>query len=238
MSRQKINYYWQLSEGVPGKLIELLEDEIESQQVAETRFPLGHVAAVCLITIGLTVSIFYQNDSEEIDDLDAIIMTQYTDTKVKLGEQNAIEDVAIDVKANNQAESSVLSQQNIKSIPSNLKSTAPLLSRGTEDIVVGIGKEEKQAIPEPTVSSEAKLMTAISAAPNKLDIKAPKITIDHPLLRVPSNGFALQLLGVRSKESAEMCTERIQKKHLGQSSLVCMKRPIRDSLGMWSFTAQ
>lgn len=218
MSRQKINYYWQLSEGAPGKLIELLEDEIESQQVAETRFPLGHVAAVCLIAIGLTVSIFYQNDSEEIDDLDAILMTQYTDTEVKLGDQDAVADDAIDVVVNNQAASSVLSQQNIKDMPSNLKSTAPSLSGGAQDIDVGIGKEEKKSISDSTENSAPKQMIAISAAQNKLDIKAPKIPLDHPLLRAPSNGFALQLLGVRSKASAESVLSEF-KKALGSEQL-------------------
>ncbi|MFT6152726.1 MAG: DamX protein [Bermanella sp.] len=165
LSRQKLTQLWQVSNGAPGALIDLIKSEQQQGKVAEAKFPFGHVAAICLIAVALTFSYLYQDDSsEQIDMIDSIIASQ--------------------AKVDN----SLVVNKPIVAIEKIRQVKVPVIEQTVS--IVPVIELEKVVENTKAINSEA---VNKSKAPQKKS---------HPLLSAPSDGFGLQLLGVRSKSSA------------------------------------
>jgi DamX protein len=178
VSRQKLIQLWQVSNGVPGSLLELLESEQQQSRSADAKFPFGHVAAICLIAVALTFSYLYKDDSaDQLDVIDTIIASQANiNTKPNL-DKPAVAKPAVE------------------------KPVVPIVKIPQLAIA-----EKNIATPEPTQKAPiTKVVNITPVAEVKKVVsvvnKAPEKNL-HPLLSAPSDGFGLQLLGVRSKASA------------------------------------
>lgn len=73
LSMKDIHQLWQLSQGVPGKLIELISLEQDHQTQRSASFPIGHMVAVALIVSALTVSLFYRDEGTEVEQAEDMI---------------------------------------------------------------------------------------------------------------------------------------------------------------------
>ena len=92
ISMQKIAYLWQLSEGVPGKLLEFIELEKQKQSAKAARFPFGHIVALLLIGSALLVSLFFNEEPVDIqDDAIAALLNDDDNVVVFASESNLLE---------------------------------------------------------------------------------------------------------------------------------------------------
>lgn len=187
LSRQKITYLWRLSEGNPGKLLDLLENELDAKVKKDSKFPLGHVAAICLIAIALSVSYLYQND--EANTLaESVIESKDDEVALNSDLQAIIERQSLLVESD-QLETKPVVKKPIENQDSTDSSVVtqdrlPLsLVEGTEKLTVS------------QVATE--MVTEKAVVPEE-----PKLNA-HPLLKASPDGFALQLLGVSKRASAE-----------------------------------
>jgi DamX protein len=173
VSRQKLVQLWRVSNGVPGSLIDLIENEQEQGRVADAKFPFGHVAAICLIAIALTFSYLYKDGSaDQLGVIDTIIASQASTSTKQHADNLAMEKPAGAIVKIPQVE-----------VPEKNIATPEPMPKATITKVVSI---------TPVVEVK-KVVNVVS--------KAPENSL-HPLLSAPSDGFGLQLLGVRSKSSA------------------------------------
>lgn len=210
VSAQKIDHLWKLAEGVPGKLIDLFEREKEQKTIEASKFPVGHVASICLIAIALSFSYFYKD--EPIDDLDSIELIIAEAAPVKLPESEGGADTKLAVVDVNKAPAdSTLAVKENSDINSHDQSTKKeSMADLAPSVVVNSTVENTLKQNDPETSKKV-------AAIEKPLIKASR-QIPHPLLAAPSNGFALQLLGVRSRASAEKVMDDF-KQALGSNDL-------------------
>jgi DamX protein len=201
MSMKDMHQLWLLSKGVPGKLIELVELEQDSRKQRSSRFPVGHIAAVCLIGSALLVSYLYQGEEAVVKiDSDDAIAQLLLEQKTRLSDVK--QTVALD-------ESDGLSDDEID-----------LLEPDKDDQISSVGSDEpKQDVvkPEPIVESIPKRVETPAASLGKISqadknevvVSSPKAsTSNHPLLSAPSQSYALQLLGVRNEASAKAFVQR------------------------------
>ena len=201
LSEQKTHQLWLLSNGLPGKLVELLDVEKEHQQRLKTRFPLGHVAAIVLIGVALVFSFLYQEESKVNDPKDVIAL---------LLEQKTQE----------------IQQDTPKAIIDKVIEKSPAFSQAKTEQNQNINKQEEKAAPEPSRQANQPQLTS-----SELVTKAPrgpqssvidknskpasraksKQTQLHPLLTAAPNEYVLQLLGVRSEKSAKAFVTRFER---------------------------
>ncbi len=201
LSQQKVHQLWLLSQGLPGKIIELVDVEKESRQKLVARFPLGHVAAIVLIGVALIFSFLYQ-DEQAINSQDVIAL---------LLEENAQETVDETPPAivSERASKIQLSGTQSALVEAQSKATSPTQS--------------KQIIKEPAKSSDAHQLTSAEIAVQGLElqkkvtkptaaVKASPINKTrsklHPLLSAQPDQYLLQLLGVRNEKSAKAFMSR------------------------------
>jgi DamX protein len=189
ISTQKLAQLWQLSHGVPGALIDLLEGEKDQNMADAAKFPFGHVAAICLIGIALTFSYLYQDDAESGQDvIDNILASQDRTQATLVKEEKPIPRVVVD------------SVPPLKPLTS-LKPAASAVNPSSNMAVINTK-------PALVISPKTNIKPAVKMQkPKSTQIAQVKKTVQHPLLKAPSAGFALQLVGVRSKSSANAVLE-------------------------------
>jgi DamX protein len=195
ISTQKLAQLWQLSHGVPGALIDLLEGEKDQNMADAAKFPFGHVAAICLIGIALTFSYLYQDDAEAGQDvIDNILASQDRTQTIMATEEKPIPEVV---------DNSVPSLKPLTSLKS-LTSLKPAAS----PVDISSNMVTTKTKPALAVSQKTKVKPAVKMQkPKPTQVAQVKKAVQHPLLKAPSAGFALQLVGVRSKSSANAVLE-------------------------------
>ena len=200
ISQQKIEHLWALTSGVPGKFLDALLNEKQEKVVEASRFPLGHVAAVCLIAIALVFSSIYQEEGNELDAVEQIIASssEIIEPQSTVAEKQAQADERLESGFNTRSKSNEIvsdtSQIDINTKPAK---QPPLAVKGSEPTIDQSKALTANATLTNAPTAELKAESVVKIAESK-----PKPPL-HPLLEAPANGFALQLLGVRNRASAE-----------------------------------
>ena len=200
ISQQKIEHLWALTDGVPGKFLDALLNEKQEKVVEASKFPLGHVAAVCLIAIALVFSSIYQEEGGELDAVEQIIASS----------SEIIEPQSADVQKSAQSDESSESGFNTSSKSSERisdPSQIAITPRSTKQSLLEV-KDSKPAIDQLQTLAPSATLSSTPAAELKVESvfhpdESSSKPLLHPLLEAPANGFALQLLGVRNRASAE-----------------------------------
>jgi len=200
LSMKDIHQLWQLSKGVPGKLVELITLEQDHQTQRSIGFPIGHVAAVLLIVSALVVSLLYQEDqgtTQQSEDLIAQLVAEKQQQGLKPNVQTPV------ATNNKQAELSIEPEPISKPVAevAQARKSEPLSKSASEPL-------------QPEVKKEVRSTSLVSTAPVKPKPQVTKQAVSkntHPLLTMPSQSFALQLLGVRSKDNAESFVRRFSR---------------------------
>jgi len=199
LTDKKRHQLWLLSDGLPGKLVDLVELEKETYRKLSSKFPVGHVAAIFLIGTALIFSYFYQDEVVTVaqDDVIAELLAQKAQPKNQLNGEN--------VKSETLKESVphevITAMQKIEGTGKEQESLlAQTVTRKTDELHVSDTKTSPSSIPRPTKS------TQLIAAPAQMTVKS-----SHPLLDAQPQGYALQLLGVRNKKSAQEFMRRFER---------------------------
>ena len=199
LTDKKRHQLWLLSDGLPGKLVDLVELEKETYRKLSSKFPVGHVAAIFLIGTALIFSYFYQNEAVPVaqDDVIAALLAQKTQPKNQFnGEKVKAETVKESVPhevltAMQKTEGADKGQEFL---------LAQTVTPKSDELPVSDIKTSPNSIPRPTKS------TQLIAAPVQMTVKS-----SHPLLDAQPQGYALQLLGVRNKKSAQDFMRRFER---------------------------
>ncbi|EAT12420.1 AAA family ATPase [Bermanella marisrubri] len=197
LSDKALHHYWRLSSGLPGNLVTIVDTQFQtadSSTSSTSNLPLGHIAAVVLIGSALLISYLYKSPSEENIEDDAI-------ARLIAGEAVVTEVVdadADDVTPSQQAESP---QQVIaeKSVPHAVDSTNDSLPMKTEELAVEPAQVVQERDNDQPVLDRAEEFV-------------------HPLLSAKPSDFGLQLVGVRSKKSAQAVIDQFGSQ-LGENKL-------------------
>ena len=191
-SSKKIQNIWQLSSGLPSKILEIIDHEQRVNMQLVAKLPLGHVAAVCLIAIALTFSYLYQQDTNSVHDQDAI-------ADLLAGKQVLVA-------------SGLGGNENVANVVSEMVTPKENLERtevvqknesAKDEVVVSLPVKPKEPI---SVNHES--IAVAKVVKNKTSTLKP---IDHKLLNAAANSYALQLLGVRSRDSAQQFVDRFSR---------------------------
>lgn len=204
LSAQKIVYLWRVAQGNPGKLHELLVLESHKVIAKTARFPIGHVAAVCLIGLALGVSYFYQ--SEPADQQDDVIARILESEKqgITVEKKSVISKQAANNSQQQKAKTKPTSpfqvtQNNEQGTATSKKTAAPTTKESTPLVKTETQKQvEAIAIEQSTVAA-TKPLESVKVKEN-----------NHPLLKVSANTYALQLVGLRSKKSANQILKKFE----------------------------
>lgn len=184
ISLKDMHQLWLLSKGVPGKLLELLELEQEDFNQSSSRFPIGHMAAVVLIGSALVFSILYQSQESP--------------------QEMVTDDAIAQLVAKKQQENKRLNE------PAQLQ-TKPILSEAPKPLIPAKPQmQPKLQTPESSPATalrkdDAEKQPKLAVRPTEQVVeKKPEVSKPgHPLMGMPKQSFALQLLGVRSEKSAK-----------------------------------
>ena len=202
LSEKKKHQLWLLSEGSPGKLIELVDVEKESTQLSSSKFPVGHVAAILLIGVALVFSYAYQDPVVVVTEEDVIAQL--------LAQKSPDEKVGSDTEPYKSDSAQVVNDNNDSPINEN--------KPAKDNVVQSVVKQRvavNELINDKAVASKIAPVTEKISKPAPKEIAkavsskaSPKI---HPLLRAQPQEYALQLLGVRNKKSAQDFIKRFSR---------------------------
>jgi len=202
ISLKDIHQLWQLSGGVPGKLLELIELEQDTQQIARGGFPVGHIAAVVLIASALIVSLLYQSgDTQETVTPEDAIAALVADKKRELSQEQQVERPSGNTSENQPASDAQLSANEKSNLSENELDYQPPIRQVT---IRNMDLDDNSVDPEPEIQEEEPAEEPVVQAP----VAEKPVVKKHPVLEMPSKSFALQLLGVHSKENAESFVKR------------------------------
>ena len=204
LSEKKKHQLWLLSEGSPGKLIELVDVEKESTQLSSSKFPVGHVAAILLIGLALVFSYAYQDPVVAVTEEDVIAQL--------LVQKSSSEKIGSDTEQHKSESAQVVNDINDSAINEN---------KHEKDNVVQPVVKPLVAVNEQANSKAKAKASKIAPVTEKISKPAPKEIAKvasskanpklHPLLRAQPQEYALQLLGVRNKKSAQDFIKRFSR---------------------------
>ena len=197
LSEKKVHQLWLLSGGVPGKLIELVDIEKQQSKKLISQFPIGHVAAIVLIGTALIFSFLYQDQG----------LTSYPEDAIALllEEKNLKEELAVEsppLPVEGAVNAGIKTNKNTVALLGTTKTTSKL-------------KTSKQSLLAPELTTKTPLknthrqLKSIADTP-KFHKKTPKPKL-HPLLLAQPNEYVLQLLGVRTEQSAKAFMSRFKR---------------------------
>ena len=194
LSDKKRHQLWQLSGGVPGKLVDLVELEKETYQNLSSKFPVGHVAAIFLIGTALIFSYFYQEKSVTLAQDDVI--AEFLAQKAQPQKQFNRETIKAETLNKSIQEGVVVSTLKVETSEKAQKLSKSLLAQTATHKLAELPAVDSKpisiAVPKP--AKPAPLTTALVQK---------KVKSIHPLLDALPQEYALQLLGVRNKKSAQ-----------------------------------
>jgi len=199
LSENKIHQLWLLSNGLPGKLIELLDVEKEHRQRLKARFPLGHVAAIVLIGVALVFSFLYQDEAQDDDPKDVIAMllekkSQETQQDTPKGRIDKL------IKESSELSQAVVGQKSNINKEGKKAALAPI-RQGSEPQLTSTELFIKAPQSQSPKVTDKNLTPASRVTPKQ----------SHPLLTAAPNEYVLQLLGVRSEKSAKAFMTRFER---------------------------
>lgn len=205
ISQKAMHQLWLLSKGNTGKLVELLDSQLEKQKTKKAQFPLAHVAAVLLIGSALLFSYLYQDDGTSSEDPIAELLAQQPKEQI--------------VSA--PSPPPVLSKP-VKVIPENIKPViaskagpVQLDAEITKNTIRSETKAEQkkqsiEIVDEQEIAKKDSYLPETSEKSKPLVVsKAPKTSPVHPLLNAPEQSFVLQLVGVRNEKSAKAMASKL-----------------------------
>lgn len=195
ISQKAMHQLWLLSKGNTGKLVELLESQLEKQQSSRSQFPLGHIAAVLLIGSALLFSYLYQDDQTTgpQDPIADLLAVQESKEKAIFGSAS-VESSALEVVED------IAKVENPQIPPTKIEVESKAKKINSEQL-----RAETKATPKVAQLSSQDEPIEQSQKTVVTDNKK----IKHPLLLAPSKSYVLQLVGVRSKKNAESVSRRL-----------------------------
>jgi len=206
----------QLAKGNTGKLAKLLEKSLSKQASAGvSKFPVGHVAAIVLVAVSLGASYWIKDSAEEEDPLAKII------------EQAGQSDALAMMESNVVLEGEPPWGESEEAFPNagnaGSQSGEFTIAESTNESVIDIEEErapsQEVAPAIANVANESSKPKVVAPTPEAVAPEKPtEIEFSHPLLKADKNQYVLQLVGVRSKESASRVTEDL-KRQLGTSKV-------------------
>ena len=218
ISAKQLHQFYLLSEGNAAKLVEYVESDQQKKQRIAGRFPLTHVAALVLVGSALLISTLYQGDST-YDQEDAIAQLLQQGTKaepVKNPEQVAKTLLADDKKTSAVTQNKQITQNTPSKAVTNGQTkpvgqeAVPAVEAGTSELAV---QNTPQALEEAN-KAEQEVNTRQLEQQKRVKALAKKAVAKsrlHPLLGVEGKSYVLQLLGVRSKASAQEFVTRFSR---------------------------
>ncbi len=203
LSDQKIHQLWQLSGGIPGKLIELIDVEKEHQHKLKSRFPLGHVAAIGLIGMALVFSFLYQDEGQGVGSQDVIaqlLQEKGVTEPLNFNTENGAEAVTQLLQERSGPSKATDKTKKLVAVPISPSAVnKPAAAKAAQQLTM-----DEIAVPAPpTKRVIASANTAPSLNKPKKVTKPRSSPKSHPLLSAEPNEYLLQLLGVRSEKSAK-----------------------------------
>ncbi len=216
LSMKDIHQLWLLSKGVPGKLLDLVELEQDQQKQRAARLPVGHIAAVGLISAALIVSFLYQDQTAEQDSDDAIALL--LQEQAKRIEQKSSQPV----DAAKSALEVLAQEQEVQASPEVEADASQTASAQTSKLTVVEVEPESSPVVETPERQDESISKRVETQPQgagKIAAHTPEKAVQskakakpaHPLLQAPSQSYALQLLGVRNEDSAKAFVKRFER---------------------------
>jgi len=219
ISQKSMHQLWLLSKGNVGRLVDLLDGQLENQASKRAQFPLAHVAAVLLIGSALIFSYLYKDEQSYVDSSDPIaeLLHEKQEARNSIGESTKVistpasrEMVESPTTAN--IESGSLSKAEDNS-PKALDSVVEAQIAQTQ---IGESKQSNKDQPD-TERLEGGTVEELHPKPNKqvevvskADSNGPSAP-RHPLLLAPSQSYILQLVGVRNEKNAKAVANRLSR---------------------------
>ena len=211
ISAKQLHQLFLLSGGVAAKLVEYVESDQQQKQKSAGRFPLTHVAALVLVGAALLVSTLYQGDATyDQEDAIAQLLEQGSQDKPIFKAPNVPQP-----EANKASESEVLTQskqttQNAAG-KSDINGQTELANQGVDKPKAATGLELAR---ENANEAEDAINTRRLEQQKRVKTLAQKAVVksrQHPLLVADGKSYVLQLLGVRSKASAQEFVARFSR---------------------------
>lgn len=197
LSSKAVHHYWRLSDGLPGRLVSIVDTQTEVQStpssVGIAKLPLGHIAAVVLIGSALLVSYLYQPSTEPKPEDDAI-------ARLIAGEAVVTEVLESAQGAENVEDASLLSNQFQASRHEEVADAADALEQQKNSVAI---KPESLAL-----EVQAKSESVSNRSPESSNESITEKKSEHPLLSANPADFGLQLVGVRKKQSAQKVVDQ------------------------------
>jgi len=205
MSMKDIHQLWLLSKGVPGKLRELVELEQDNRKQRSSRFPVGHIAAVCLIGSALLVSYLYQDEANvENADSDDAIAQLLQEQKKRLSDDTqkpAILDQGL--SADELSIPASTQQAPTPEVDSVGLAQLALEAKASTTQVEVTPNRVAESIPKRVETQNQSQGRIVETDHQDVKPSSEEKVVSHPLLSAPSQSYGLQLLGVRNEASAK-----------------------------------
>lgn len=207
VSAKKLHQLYLLSEGNAAKLVEYVESDQQQKEKSAGRFPLTHVAALILVGAALLVSTLYQGDAT-YDQEDAIAQLLEQGTKkeplIKVAPTTAVESK----KPSSITQSKQISQKTTGNSELNgqTEPVSQINIETKESKALELARQNAKQAADDASKAEEEISRRQLEQQKRVKLlaqKAVKQSRQHPLLGVQGKSYVLQLLGVRSKTSAE-----------------------------------
>jgi len=201
LSSKAIHHYWRLSEGLPAKLLDIVDTQA-SEQTPLSKLPFGHIAAAILVGAALLISIAYKPAEEPPLDDDAI-------ARLIAGEAVVTEETDKNPVVEKKISSEIKKSQVESEEPS--KDIAMVGNSAVESESEVVGDDSKAHS-----SGQPNSIESVNSEPSSDGVS--EASQNHPLLAAVPTDYGLQLVGVRSEASALQVVEKFSAK-LGKDKL-------------------
>ena len=214
ISQKSMHQLWLLSKGNVGRLVDLLDGQLENQANKRAQFPMAHVAAVLLIGSALVFSYLYKDEQGYVDSSDPIAellhekqMVKNSDVESKKVIPTSITSEVVGGSATAPVENGARNQveeQSLKTLDSVAKTQIAASRQSTAEKldIKGVGE-----VAEEVVLAHSSSHVEVAS---KADTKIPSAP-RHPLLSAPSQSYVLQLVGVRNENNAKAVASRLSR---------------------------
>lgn len=210
ISAKQLHQLYLLSEGNASKLVEYVESDQQQKQKTAGRFPLTHVAALVLVGAALLVSTLYKGDTT-YDQEDAIAQLLEQGTK-KESAVKAVQTTASKIADTKPLGSVTQSKQTIQKTASKsevnrqTKSVDQISDQSKKLKALELARQNTKQAVDDANKAEEEISRRQLEQQKRVKALAQKAVVQsrqHPLLGAKGKSYVLQLLGVRSKASAE-----------------------------------
>ena len=214
ISQKSMHQLWLLSKGNVGRLVDLLDGQLENQANKRAQFPLAHVAAVLLIGSALIFSYLYKDEQSYVDSSDPIaeLLHEKQVARNSIGESTkaistpASREMVESPKAAN-IENGSLSQGEDSSSKARDSVAETLIGESNQ---FNMGESDTERLEEVTAEELLPKPNKQVEVVSKADSNGTSVP-QHPLLSAPSQSYILQLVGVRNEKNAKAVANRLSR---------------------------